>query len=53
MLISGYSITNLVNIIATQRGIAVNKPLLSSIKNSNTPAARIYNWNILQEVILF
>jgi len=23
---------------------------LSSIKNSNTPAAKVYNWNILSEV---
>jgi len=36
--------------IAEEKSIQLNYTLLSSVKNSNTPAARVYNWNILAEV---
>ena len=37
--------------LAEEKRFSVNGPLISSIKNSNTPAARVYNWNILNDVI--
>jgi len=38
--------------LANDHGATLNQPLLSSIKQSSTPAARVYNWNILAEVKL-
>lgn len=44
---NGSLICKLLLQLANDYGAAVNGPLLSSIKQSNTPAAKVYNWNIL------
>ena len=49
-LLSGFHISKLLNHLALETGTTLNQPLLSSIKHSGTPAARMYNWNILNEV---
>jgi hypothetical protein len=49
-LISGFLISKLLIFLNKESGATINEPLVSSIKNSNTPAARVYNWNILTEV---
>lgn len=36
--------------LAEEKNIQLNFNLLTSVKNSNTPAARVYNWNIIAEV---
>ena len=48
---SGFLIAKLLTSLAAEKNITLNAPLLSSIKNSNTPAARVYNWNIISEVL--
>lgn len=52
-MISGFLMAKLLVQLASDHGANMNMPLLSSIKQSNTPAARVYNWNILAEVFLF
>ena len=49
---NGFQISKLLMQLANDYGATLNQPLLSSIKQSNTPAARVYNWNILVEVKL-
>lgn len=51
-LVSGQLMAKLAQILATELKVQLNGPLLSSIKKSNTPASRVYNWNVLSEVIL-
>jgi hypothetical protein len=46
-LMNGSLIAKLLVQLASDHGATVNLPLLSSIKQSNTPAAKVYNWNIL------
>jgi len=46
-LISGQLMGKLVEILAAELNVQLNGPLLSSIKKSNTPASRVYNWNVL------
>lgn len=43
----------LVETLAKELNIQLNGPLLSSIKKSNTPASRVYNWNVLSEVLIY
>ena len=50
-LLNGSLIARLLSFLAQQFDAVINGPLLSSIKNSSTPAARMYNWNILAEVM--
>ena len=51
-LLNGSFLVKLLIDLAREHQIGLNFPLLSSIKNSGTPAARMYNWNILQEVCI-
>lgn len=44
---NGSLIAKLLMKLVQNVGGVVNEPLLSSIKQSNTPAAKVYNWNIL------
>jgi hypothetical protein len=49
-LINGSLLAKLLMQLASAAGVPLNEPLLSSIKQSSTPAAKTYNWNILSEV---
>ena len=49
-MLSGYIIGKLLLAIAAEKGVNINQPLMASIKNSSTPAAKVYNWNILNDV---
>ena len=50
-MLSGFTIAKLLLAIAAEKGVNINQPLMASVKNSNTPAARVYNWNILSDVL--
>ena len=47
---SGFLLAKLLQILAKEHAAAINEPLVGSVKQSNTPAAKTYNWNILAEV---
>lgn len=49
-LASGFLLSKL--LLALGTSASLNEPLIASVKNSNTPAARIYNWNVLADVPL-
>lgn len=51
-LLSGQLMGRLAEILAAEMHVQINGPLLSSIKKSNAPASRVYNWNVLSEVFL-
>ena len=51
-LLNGTLILPLLRHLASVHSATINEPLLSSVKHSSTPAARMYNWNILSEVQL-
>ncbi len=46
-LLSGQLMAKLAEILSAELHVQLNGPLLSSIKKSNTPASRVYNWNVL------
>lgn len=50
-LLNGTLLLPLLRHLASTHSATINEPLLSSVKNSSTPAARMYNWNILSEVL--
>jgi hypothetical protein len=49
-LSNGIRVAKLVIVIAAEKGIDADFSALVSLKNSSTPASKLYNWNLLNEV---
>jgi len=48
---NGVRIAKLTVAIAMEKGVQLDLSALATLKNSSTPASRLYNWNVLVQVL--